>query len=355
MCDDHGLTRRRFLTGAAAVGAGAALQPPGLARAGTRRTRPLLRGPQVTDPFGNPVYSMAMHIHSSFSEQQGSMASQMWQAALNDVNVIWYTDHDQRMTGLDYRDVTHFTSFGETGGPGQGDAWNWQRETSGGVSYAKSGIVQNPCSPKDPVPGGALHLAVTSSGSHTATDGYYANSVPSDWNYRGTLDGQTITLDVLLDSGWSSGYVEMFITTSFQPASGGRPAGTYSLSYRFVPPGRSHSRYKSGTRGVIVTPIKTAWQTVTVNPSADIAALWPDLDWRDFALWKLTFRAASTGQPVSGYVDYLRFNRSQSGSACLAAQLDMMARLAPMYPAVTAQQGLEVSAGGQLLRPRHRH
>ena len=37
---------------------------------------------------------MAMHIHSSFSEQYGSMDGQLYQAALNAVDVLWWSDHD---------------------------------------------------------------------------------------------------------------------------------------------------------------------------------------------------------------------------------------------------------------------
>ncbi len=42
------------------------------------------------------------------------------------------------------------------------------------------------------------------------------------------------------------------------------------------------------------------WTTVTITPSDDIAALWPDLDYRDFALWELYLNAASTGGHVAG-------------------------------------------------------
>ncbi len=83
--------------------------------------------------------------------------------------------------------------------------------------------------------------------------------------------------------------------------------------------------------------------TVTITPSADIAALWPDLDHRDFALWELTLSAVSNGDLVGGYFDYLRFRRQISGEAFLLQQMDMRAVLAPRYPAVAQRQGLEVS------------
>ena len=90
-------------------------------------------------------------------------------------------------------------------------------------------------------------------------------------------------------------------------------------------------------------PVGTPWQTVTITPEQDIAALWPSLDPRDFALWKLQLNAVSTGGAVSGYFDYLRFTRTLTGGELFTQQQSMMQDLAGTYPGVTQQQGLEVS------------
>jgi hypothetical protein len=298
---------------------------------------------------GTSAYSMAMHIHSSFSEQSGSMDSQLYQAALNSVDVLWWTDHDHRMDGLDYRNTVHFTSLtSEDGGPGQGGPWTWQKRESGPLSATSGGgIVTSPSSPNDPVAGGSLQLSAKSTSSgRAAAYGYYGNSKPAGWNYRDNLTGQTLSIDVLLDSGWHNGYFELLIVTSYHEASGGRPAGGYSLSYRFVPAG-ANGRQAQGNEGIITIPVQPAspgaWTTITIDPSQDIASLWPDLDHRDFALWELTLSAVSTGDLVSGYFDYLRFHRGLSGSAFWQQQGSMMVALASKYPSVTQQQGLEVS------------
>jgi hypothetical protein len=350
MCDDHagtagppaGLTRRHVVGGAAALAAVAAL--------GRRAPRlPLRSAIRPVANNGTSAYSMAMHIHSSFSEQSGSMDCQLYQAALNSVDVLWWTDHDHRMDGLDYRDVVHFTSLtSEKGGAGQGGAWTWARRESGPLSSTSGGgIVTSPSSPNDPVVGGSMRLAAKSSTTGTAaTYGYYANCKPAGWNYRDNLTGQSLSIDVLLTSSWSGGYLELLIDTSYHEASGGRPAGPYSLSYQFTPSGTAH-KTASGNKGTITIPVTPAspgdWTTITINPSDDIAGLWPDLDYRDFALWELTLSAVSTGDLVSGYFDYLRFDRTVSGNAFLGQQAEMMAALASKYSSVTQQQGLEVS------------
>lgn len=151
MCEDHSApTRRAILHGGVVIAAAGAVGLPGR----PLRRLPLRSSARAVTADGTNAYSMAMHIHSSFSEQNGSMDGQLYQAQLNAVDVCWWTDHDHRMDGIGYRDVTHFTSFSETGGPGQGGAWDWVTQKSGSnTSASGGGIVTNPCSPNDPVAG----------------------------------------------------------------------------------------------------------------------------------------------------------------------------------------------------------
>jgi hypothetical protein len=310
---------------------------------------PLSSAARKVSAAGESAYSMAMHIHSSFSEQSGSMDSQLFQAAANSVDVLWWTDHDHRMDWIGYRKTVHFTSLtSESGGPGEGRPWIWTRVESGPLaSSSGGGIVTTPSSPNDPVVGGSMHLTAKSTTTATAKYGYYAESHPAGWNYHGNLTGQSLSIDVRLTRGWTRGYLELLIATSYHEASAGRRAGDYTLSYRLVPGGTTPSRVAQGTQGVMTIPVTPAtgsqWGTVTITPSADIAALWPDLDYRDFASWGLTLSAASTGDLVGGYFDYLRFRRQISGEAYLQQQQDMARLLDPKYPAVAQRQGLEVS------------
>jgi hypothetical protein len=337
----YGLSRRGFLHGTAAAAAAAGVfgRFPGLAAVPAAR--------DITSD-GTSAYSMAMHIHSSFSEQNGSMDAQLFQATKNAVDVLWWTDHDHRMLGLDYRKTVHFTSLtSESGGPGEGNAWVWTQAESGPLASGSGGIVTSPSSPNDPVAGGSMHLTAKSTGTTTARFGYYADCHPAGWNYRDNLTGQSLTIDVLLTSGWSHGYLELLIATSYHEAVDGRPAGNYTLSYKFVPASVPAQRTANGNAGVITIPVRPAsagaWTTMALTPSDDIAALWPDLDYRDFALWGLTLSAASNGDQVGGYFDYLRFTRRISGESLLLQQMNMESVLKPKYPAVAQRQGLEVS------------
>src|SRR5437763_13408571 len=82
-----GVSRRQFMGGTTAAAAGAFLFP----------RLPLRSAARAAAADGSFAYSMAMHIHAAFSEQSGSMDSQLFQAATNSVDVLWWTDHDYGM------------------------------------------------------------------------------------------------------------------------------------------------------------------------------------------------------------------------------------------------------------------
>jgi hypothetical protein len=308
---------------------------------------PLRSAARPVTANGALAYSMAMHVHSSFSEYDGSMDAQLWQATQNAVDVLWWTDHDQRLNDLEYRKTVHFTSLTkEQPALGEGlQPWKWEPKHSGPLASSSGSIVQNPCSPNDPVAGGALYLAAASQSTSPAMYGFLAVAYAN--NYQCTLMGQSLSIDVLLNPGWrrGRGYLELAIGTSRHEATGGRPVGDYALSYRLVPAGGRASRTAQGNLGVITIPVDNSagWATVTVTPSDDIAALWPDLDYRDFGLAELSLHAVSLGDAVSGYFDYLRFIRSLSGEVLLQQQHQMGARLAAQYPSVIQRYGLEMS------------
>ena len=294
---------------------------------------------------GTLPVSMAMHIHSAFSEQDGSMQGHLHQAQQNAVDVIWWTDHDYRMSGLTYRKTVHFTSLtAEKPAAGEGRPWQWQLQRSGELSAASTGgIVTNPSSPLDPVAGGSLEVSAHSDNASAATLGFSADANQADWNYHCSLLGQTLSIEVMPTSIGSSAYLELLVTSSYHPASGGRLAGNYVLSYRFGGSGAPGTRSVSGLNGVVnVAVTQGQWNSIAVTPATDIAALWPDMDSRDFGLYGLNLSAVSDAGAASGNFDYLRFTRS-SGEVQLATQPEMMAAYAVSFPSVQQFQAMEIS------------
>ena len=88
------LSRRALLRAAAVGGLGVPLLSGCTAPA-----RPSAPAPTGT---GAPV-SVAMHLHSSYSEGTASMAAHLDQARRLGVDVLFWTDHDYRVSAQGYR------------------------------------------------------------------------------------------------------------------------------------------------------------------------------------------------------------------------------------------------------------
>ena len=289
------------------------------------------------------AFSMAMHIHSSFSELYGTMNAHLQQAKLNNVDVIWWSEHDTKMNGKNDRQVVHFSSL--TNETGDGTPWNWTLHKYGSHTTASTGgVVASPASPLDTVPAGSLQVTAQSTGTPQAILGFHPEVGPAKHNWRTNLTGQTLSLEVLPTSISPKAYLELAITSSYHPATGSRPAGKYSVSYRFGG-GASPGRQQSGTTAIVTVPCNSGvWNSVVLKPDEDLKAVFPDLDSRDFSLYDFKFNAVSKrSATASGYFDYLRFTRQTTGEVALSVQDEMMGSYAARYPRVTQQHGLEVS------------
>src|SRR3954462_13194148 len=133
------ITRRRLLAAAGGVAAAAG----GIA-AGRTAERAADRAPSGGTPShhalaatGQSAFSMAMHIHSSFSEMSGSMESQLTRAQLNNVEVLCWTDPDHRMAQRGFRNAVHFTRL--TDEATDGNPWHWQQQTTGSLTSDSGG------------------------------------------------------------------------------------------------------------------------------------------------------------------------------------------------------------------------
>lgn len=327
------LTRRELLLRSGLM-AGAGLLLPGARR---------LLVPQAASAADAALrpYSMAMHIHSSFSEGDASMESHLADAKSNNVDVLWWTEHDWRMMGYGYRQAVHFDSLSEAE---SGRTWTWGPVKTGSFASSTAGIVQSPSSPLDPSQPGALRFTATSAGGPAASNYLEAKTDSARKNERANLAGQVLEIEVFPEQIGPNGYLELLIVSSWHPARGGRPAGTYSLSYRIGGPGAPGSQVAQGIKGVITRSAPTGqWTSLRISPADDAAIMWPDLVSRDLVLRTLRLGVVSRrSAPSGGVFDYLRFTR-QSGADAQRVQSDLMARYAPQFPTVQQYAGLEVS------------
>lgn len=317
------VTRRQF---GAVAGAGILTAAvPGTAAA----ARPL--GPPRTR-----AVSMAMHIHACFSEGgpvSASMMTHLDQATKHGVDVIWWTEHDFRMEAYGYYQGIAFD------GDDEGHGLIWFDETDGTVSGDSRAFVTDPVSPAE----SGRALAVRASGAAADWGGRYLRPKAGNSFYRTNLTDTTITVDVLAQQVGPDAEAVVEVQTSYRPATDGRDAGPYVLHYRLGPaPGR---RLETPLLGVVEQAATGGWQTLALDPLADLRAFWPDMVASDSSLFNLRFgiraRAGATGAAVFDHLTITRTRDPLTWAPRL--QDELMATYAASYPAVQQHQSSEIS------------
>lgn len=261
------LTRRQALQAGAAVAlGGVVLTRPGAAGAASASAAALA---------GTDAFIAAMHVHASYSEGPGSWEQQYANAAATGVDVLFQTDHDFRARAQNYMGRLSGTFTGSTTGSSAQHA----------ATFSASGPIR---------------VLIAAAGSTPATQSLVMQDRPTAVNgFRTGIDGQTIVCAFgtsRLDAG---ALFEVVVALSVHPAQGGRPRGQYSLRYRWQQGATARRLTEGGGLvGVVLAPMPANGATVTLNPQADVAALWPSMLATDHCSWLLSFVSTSPRKGV---------------------------------------------------------
>ncbi len=341
--DEPVLSRRQVLSGFVAL---AAL--PGCARPGVtgRPQAASVAQAGVASVTGLKPRIMAMHLHASTSEGQGSVRSQLHQAAVHGYDVAWFTEHDWRRRRLLYRSAYSFV-------PGEishGAAWELEKGPEEGALVRDSGGMQvsSPVSPADPAePKASLRIRATSAGADWAAVTYRIDARGgSRTNFRSRIAGRLERVDVLPIASGPDSWGEVRLSLSHHPSTGGRPEGVYGLRYRLRTDVRHRIVGHDGLTGVVDVPVPTGrWTQVTLDPVTDMADIYPDMDARDHSLHAIEFRGVSRrGAPSDVCFGHLRFEE-QEGYDAVGVEDDLVSRYAEQTPGVIGLVGSEISLG----------
>ncbi len=276
-------------------------------------------------PASDPV-SVAMHLHSSFSEGTASMAAHLDQARRLGVDVLFWTDHDFRVSAQGYRRRLGLAAPTDTE---HGVELTWRpRGEDGGTGAVSYG-------------GGAAALSATGSGA------FWLDADAWNSTYSGSLADTTLAVELRPGPG-----AALQVDLSHHPAGAGRDAGRYRLTYRFGP--STGDRRAAGRDGTVDVPAPAEWSTVDIRPVDDIAALWPDLVAEDNSLFRLRVGVLGTGNAAFRRVTITRARRGDP----LALVREVLGRYAERYPDRRQYPALEVSLvrhlnwfGGELVVP----
>lgn len=236
-----------------------------------------------TDPF-----LAAMHVHGSWSEGPGSWQAQADRARQLGLRILFPTDHGYRALAYGY-----WTSM-------QGPSF--KQSTTG--SFAQEAATDD---------SGTLRLLAESANTTSAASlNMYIDDTDNKAireKLRTSIQGTTLS-PAFSDSSYLSNGAkfQIVVTLSYHTATNGRPAGTYTLVYRFgagQAPGTAYEN--NGLTGVVLKPFQTGSNSPVLNLPKDVQALWPDLIAADNAFYELSFVAIS---PSKGAVVDVQFSCS---------------------------------------------
>lgn len=275
---------------------------------------------------------MAMHIHSCFSEGTASMLTHLDQAERHGVDVIWWTDHDFRVQAYGY-----YHKIGCDGSE-EGQKLSWQPGQGGKVQDADHQF--------ETVDGSADRvLRVTGHAPSTGWGSVFTHPNAGNSFYSTNLSDTTLTVDVLGEQIGPDAEAYVEVKTSYRPATHGRPAGIYFLHYRL---GTTAARtLEEPLLGVVQARSSGKWQTLSIDPLADIKLFWPDLDGRDSSLMSLRFgvrmRTGATGTASFRNVTFTRTRDDHRLTWGLQLQRTLTEHYRPSYRKVIAYPSSEVS------------
>jgi hypothetical protein len=289
--------------------------------------------------------TMALHVHASASEGPASMEAQLVQAARTGVDVLWWTDHDQRLCAHGAPTTVEFTGPAEQTTKSAA-LWTWNSTTAGQPVATKHTFVE-----RDDLTAAILgdrdHAVLLGVQAATGTATQKLTGSAEDDLGRTTLADLVIKIDVYPTSVSDTSFLSMEVLTSYRPASTGREAGNYLLSYR-IGGGRTAGVSKKVTptsATITLDAPLNQWTTVTIRPQLDLANTWPGVDGRDSSLYAFSLRAtAAHNSTAEGYLSNLVFDRGlHDRKAPLAVQNQLIAHYRPSFPGVRQIQGIELS------------
>lgn len=296
------------------------------------------------------AWSVQLHVHGSFSEGRGSIDSQSWQAADLGCDVVWWSDHDFRLTT--YHHVRHF-GFDDWEEPvQQGEQWDVLVPQLAGVKRLR--FRSEPCATArfvdQPVREGSRSLRLEYASAHAEFETCWLDFQCARQVHQRTLaSGVVLRLALWPEQVSADARPVIKVLLSEHAPRGAEDLVGASLTYVLSNEGEEPRR--AGEGWIVPVPyVPGQWNELELRLSEDALAGYPESPALDNALYRLSFGLeARKGATVAACFDDLRFEQELSGRGLFGRQRKLIREVGALYPGLTELQGVEVSLTGQHL------
>jgi len=336
--------------------------PPAPSRApsATTATAAAAPAPSVADasttaaPSGERAFSVQLHVHGSFSEGVGSIDSHSHEATDVGADVIWWSDHDFRITSYGHVSSFGFEDMTEPM-PSDGRVMA-RRKKKNALQKALVPLEIAPVAPgeasfpsDDPREGAAsLRLTATAPGEELA--GYrFAITADRSLLKRPLAAEVTLLLSVFPEQVSADARPVIEIVMSEHPPREGLPFEAYRL--RYVLDASVAQPYRDGTVFVVPVPFKAGeWNDLALPVSRDAVRGFPFIHGEDNALGTIVVGVETRrGARATVRFDDLRIEQELSGEPVFDRQKKLIEAVGREYPKLHQLQGVEASWVGHHL------
>jgi len=292
-------------------------------------------------------YSVAMHVHGSFCEGIGRIESHTIEASEANVDVIWWTDHDWRMTY--YHHVSRY-SFDEPREPiGRNEAWIPNRTTEANSQKGIAPGVRNLDSltfqfTDDEVFEGSGSLRVSGKGSGQSFEMGTARLVANRVRWiRSLASDVTLQVAVYPEQIGPDARASIFVTLSLHSAFGQHPMEQLELHY-FLGNGDAEPFLEGNTYHVPIAFSPDQWNVLNLPVTQDAIAGFPGIDGEDNSLHRIQLGVeARNGAVASALFDDFHVDHRIEGNELLGEQRRLFDSVSKRLPDVEQLQGTEIS------------
>ena len=295
------------------------------------------------------AYSVQLHVHGSFSEGLGSMDSHSFEAAALGLDVLWWSDHDFRMTGRSRVSRFGFEDWSEP--IDRGERWRAQstRHRAGTKSLsasARSGAAQiNARFLSDPPAREgerSLELSVEHSGPEFRT---YPLVFDSSRRLHTTALATRPTLRLAIYPHSAGPNARPFVTVMLSEHAPREGIGLEPYALRYFLSNDVEAPFREGA--VFHVPIRFEsgrWNELVLPLFEDVQRGFPLTPPGDNSLYRLVFGVeARSGALARASFDDLRIETEISGAPVFELQREVMSEVGALHPRIEQLQGAEIS------------
>lgn len=295
--------------------------------------------------FGDEhAYSVQMHLHGSFSEGEGSLDSHGFEASDLGCDVLWWSDHDFRITT--YEHVSRFGFEGWEEPLDRNESWAVRLPKYVGdtkslhvVSLPEGAAARLGTAH---VREGATSLLLVNHAGGAAGPLLLAFGAERSVHRRSLATGVRLRLALFPEELPDDARVLVKVQLSEHAPRAGLGLEARHLRYEIGTAGGAPER-QGATWVVPVRCERGRWNELELALSQDAVRGFPESPGEDNALYDLQLGLQTGGATARVHLDDLRIDQALSGPKVFERQRELIAEVGKLYPQLIQLQGVEVS------------